>query len=125
MAAKIRMHFHVPGPAPAPHMISGEPDGAIPLAQALREKIGHQGQGFRIACNHKLQTGEVHRATGEPWALLEVINNQVAINPDWACQDCLASKEWKEAYEAWKLENDGRPHPHVAIPEQRFNGGCC
>lgn len=124
----IKMHFVIPASlAPAKHMVSGEPSGVIPLAQALRQQIGHQGKSYRLACNPNLATNERHRASGEPWALLEVINGQVAIG-DSACQACIKSKEWQEAYQKFKDENDGRPHPNLPVPEEvvaKSSGGCC
>lgn len=125
--AEIKMHFVIPAPsAPAPHMVSGEPAGAIPLARDLKQNIGHQGQSYRIACDPKLQTSERHRATGEPWALLEIVGNQVGIG-DWTCQACTKTKEWQEAYAAWKANNDGRSHPNLKAPEEVVmqSGGCC
>lgn len=125
--SEIRMHFVIPSVvAAAPHMISGEPSGAIPLARDLREKIGHQGQSYRFACNPRGVTNDVHRATGEPWALLEVISGQVAYS-DSACLECVKTKEWIDAYAKWKAENDNRPHPNVRVPEEVItkSGGCC
>ena len=122
--AKIIMHFAIPTDrAPAPHMISGEPAGALPLASALREKIGHQGMGVRLACNEKLQTNETHRATGEPWALLELVRdgegNQIPAIGESTCQACLKTQEWKDAYAK-------APHPMaVKVEQQMQSGGCC
>lgn len=124
----MKMHFLIPvapkEKAPAPHMVSGEPAGAIPLAAALREQIGHQGQPYRFACNPRGVTNEQNAGSGEPWALLTVINNQVAI-PESSCIACVNSKEWKDAYEAWKEDNDGRPHPTIRLEEAASSGGCC
>ena len=127
--AEFRMHFIVPSVKPvanAPHMVSGEPSGALPLASALRQQIGHQGQAFRCACSDKIILGEQHRGTGEHYGLLALIGGQPCID-DSACPACVNSKEFQEALEKFKAENDGRFHPNQPLPEQIVakSAGCC
>jgi hypothetical protein len=121
------MHYLVPVTVEVPpHQVSGEPAGALPLASALKQKFGHQGMKVGPACNPHLPIGETHRGTGEPWALLIVINGQVCIpdgddpNTVKPCQACMATKVWKDAYAA-------NPHPQAAKAEKQVasSGGCC
>jgi hypothetical protein len=123
MATEIVMHFIVPAPvkAPAPHMISGEPN--VPalrtFAQAQGGTFGHQGVNYSFACDPKLVSNDRHRGSGEPWALLAVIRNEAVIDPS-ACPACLATEAWKKAI----AEN---PHPLVRKEEVGAisQSGCC
>lgn len=122
---QIVMHFAIPAVrAPAPHMISGEPPDALPLAEKIRASIGHQGQGYRLACDARLQTSEIHRATGEPWALLELVQdgqgNSIPAIGRATCRKCIETPEWKDAYAK-------TPHPMAVKAEDHAvkHGGCC
>lgn len=117
-AGGLVMHFLVPVPkAPAPHMVSGEPPGLLPLAEALRQSIGNQGQAYAPACNPKLIMNERHRGTGEPWAILGIVDGTPVIAPS-TCPACLETEAWKKAI----LEN---PHPRARGPEEDAPEGCC
>lgn len=125
--ADVVMHFIIPAQqAPADHMVSGEPAGALPLASKLREKVGHQGQAYRLACNPRLATSERHVGSGEHYALLELVGGQPGIS-DSACPACINSKEWQEALAKFKESHEGRAHPMQRLPEQVVakSAGCC
>lgn len=123
--AKILMHFLVETKRPvAPHQVSGEPPGALPLASQLRQSIGHSGVAYAPVCNQAIVLGPNHRGTGEAHALLTVVNGQLCI-PDHdfpgavtPCPACMATAEWKEALAA-------NPHPQMPVAEKNLKGGCC
>jgi len=105
--AQIRIHFMVPADkSPAPHMVSGEPTGALPLATVLQQSIGHQNQAFVCACNPNIRLSNLDRGTGEPYCV--------------ACEQCWATEVWKKA-------DAETPHPSLAGKPQEppRRGGCC
>lgn len=108
MAKKIRIHLHIASTTPAaPHMVSGEPSGAAPLARVMGP-IGRQGQAYRMACDPAIIQSQMDMATNEWWNV--------------RCEECFQT-------DAFKTLAKSIPHPLAPIEDDSavaaMQPGCC
>lgn len=121
--ADNKTHFLIPVErAPAPHLVSGTPsDGPLrTLEQAIKSPIGNPGVAYAPACNPKLIPTH---ATGEAWALLTVVNGEAVVPPS-ACQACIDTDAWRDAYAKtphWQVVEFERAKAELEASKK----GCC